>query len=100
RDAEVEILPEAAGLHVGLEIAVGRRDEAHVDGPRLVAADAPYCLLFEHPQELHLRRRRQLADLVEEHGAPGGRLEQPGARLARAGERAFLVPEQLALEQR
>ena len=40
-----------------------------------------------------------LADLVEEHGPPGGRLEQAGLGLVGAGERALLVAEQLALEQ-
>ena len=40
-----------------------------------------------------------LADLVEEHGAAVGRLEQPALLLPRVGERAAFVPEQLALEQ-
>ena len=43
---------------------------------------------------------RQLADLVEEHRAAVGRLEQAGLAPDRAGEGAALVAEQLALEQR
>ena len=47
-----------------------------------------------------LRRRAELADLVEEQRAAAGGLEIPGLALVGAGERAALVPEQLALEER
>ena len=56
--------------------------------------------LLQHPQELHLRAERNLADLVEEDGSPVGQLEAPLLAPDRAGERAALVAEQLALEQR
>ena len=46
-----EILAEAAGLHLGGEIAVGRGDEAHVDG-----LGAPADLL-------HLARLQRAQDL-------------------------------------
>ena len=49
---------------------------------------------------LTCERQRQLADLVEEHRAAVGRLEQARLGLHGAGEGALLVPEQLALEQR
>ena len=45
-------------------------------------------------------RRRDLADLVEEQRPRVGELEAPEPPLGRAGERALLVAEQLALEQR
>ena len=45
------------------------------------------------------RAGRHLADLVEEHGAAVGGLEQAPLLLTRVGERAALVAEQLALEQ-
>ena len=64
------------------------------------AADAPKRLLFEHAQQLRLQRRRHLADFVEEHGALVGLLEQAALLLARVGERAALVAEQLRFEQR
>ena len=51
------------------------------------------------PEQLRLRRRRHLADLVEEDGAAVRRLEQAGLGRLGAGERAALVAEQLALEQ-
>src|SRR5439155_16171970 len=64
------------------------------------AADAQHLALVEHAQQLRLRRREQLADLVEEHDAALGDLEEAGLGRDRAGERAALVAEQLALEQR
>ena len=65
-----------------------------------VAADAARSALLEHAQQLRLHRRRQLADLVEEERAAVRRLEAADAPLARAGEGAALVAEELALEQR
>ena len=63
------------------------------------AADARELPLLEHAQELDLRRRRDLADLVEEEVPAVGQLEPAEPALRRAGERALLVAEQLALEQ-
>src|SRR5690606_23175923 len=55
--------------------------------------------LLERAQELRLQIEGQLPDLVEEDRSPLRRLERADAALARAGERAALVPEELALEQ-
>jgi len=60
-----EVEPEPAGLDHRLEVAVGRRDHADVDVDLLVAADPRDLLGLEHAQECGLRRRRELADLVE-----------------------------------
>ena len=65
----------------------------------VAAADAPERLLLEEAQQLGLQRQRHLADLVEEHRAAVGLLEQADLALARVGEGAALVAEQLALEQ-
>ena len=56
--------------------------------------------LLQHAQQLHLRRRRHLADLVEEERAAIGQLEAALPPIGGAGERALLVAEDLALEQR
>ena len=99
-EAVVEVLAEAALLHLGGEVAVRRGDDAHVDRDGLVAADALERPLLEHAEELHLHGRRDLADLVEEERAAVGLLEAADAPLVRAGERALLVAEELALEER
>ena len=46
-----------------------------------------------------MRGERQLANLVQEQGAPGSRLERPLSEHVRAGEGAALVPEQLVFDQ-
>ena len=82
------------------EIAVRRGDEANVDLDRRHGTDARDLTDLDRAQQLRLQRRRQLADLVEKHGAAVGCLEQTGLGPDRAGERALLVAEQLALEER
>ena len=67
---------------------------------RARAADALELALLQDAQQLRLHLQRQLADLVEEQRAAVGQLEAAGSGRDRAGERAPLVPEQLALEQR
>ncbi len=96
----VEIAAERAALDLRLEVAVGRRQHAHVELLLGDAADALDLALLQDAQELDLHRRAELADLVEEQRAAVGGGEQPGAIAHRAGERAAHVAEQLALEQR
>src|SRR5690606_24248571 len=79
---------------------VRRRDEPEVHGSRLEPAEALHPALFEHPKELRLRGERHLAHFVEEHGAALRRLEETWLRRDGARERAALVAEELALEQR
>ena len=79
-EAIVEVLTEAARLDLALEIAIGGRDDARRDRDGPVAADAHHLPLFEHAQQLGLRRQRQLADLVEEQRASCRRSRtRPGA---------------------
>ena len=63
------------------------------------AAEAPEGPLLKHAQKLRLRRRRERRDLVEVSRTVCGDVEQPALRRDRAGERAALVPEELALEE-
>ena len=55
-EAEVQILAEALAGDLGLEIAVGGRDEADVDRPRGAPADAHDLAALEHAQQLRLQR--------------------------------------------
>ena len=95
-----QILAEAAGPHVVLEPAVGRRDDPHVDLPRARAADHRDGLLLHEPQQPRLHVEGQLADLVEEHGAAVGHREPAGGPLLGAGECAALVAEELRVDER
>ena len=83
-----------------MQIAVRRRNHAHVDLRRPRRADRLELPLLEHAQQLHLHVERQLADLVEEDRPVVRELEPPRLALDRAGERALLVTEELALGER
>src|SRR4051812_4578272 len=96
----VEILAEPALPDLGGEVAVRGGDDAHVDRDRLVAAHALQIALLQHAQELRLDEGRDLADLVEKERAAMRLLEAAHASLVGAGERALLVAEHLALEER
>ena len=80
----VQVRAERPFGHVLAQRAVRRRDDAHVDRDRLRAADARDLALLEHAQELHLRGRRDLADLVEEERPRVGQLEAAEPALGRA----------------
>jgi hypothetical protein len=97
--AVVEVLAEAAGLHLHVEVAVGGRDDPHVHLHRVRAADRAHLVVLEHAQELGLETRAHVADLVEEERAAVGALEQAALGRDGSGEGAAHVAEQLALEQ-
>ena len=97
--AEIQVLAEFACRDQRLEVLVGRRYHPRLDLERLDAADPGELALLQHAQQLGLQLDRQVADFVEEDGAGVGHLEFAGAPLGRSGERAALMPEQLALEQ-
>ncbi len=94
-----QVFAELAGFRALQQIAIGRRDDAHVDLHRLAAADRLDLALLQRAQQLHLRRQRQLADLVEKQRAAAGFDELADVALGRAGERALLVTEQDRLDQ-
>src|SRR4051794_13516331 len=64
RDAIKEILAKISSRHARLEIFVGRRDETHVDLDFVRRSDSCEMLRLEKTKELHLRRKRKLAELV------------------------------------
>src|SRR5262249_10606708 len=63
-DAKIEIRAEASAANLGREIAIGRREDAHVDDLSFSPADAHHAPILEHAKELRLHVERQLADLV------------------------------------
>src|SRR5690606_19330686 len=93
REAIPEVLAERALRDHAVQVAMGRRDDAHVDVDRARAADARERALLQDAQEPDLCRERQLADLVEQESSAVRPLEPPLPCRDRAGERAALVPE-------
>ena len=99
REAEEQVFAEGPGRDRGLEVLVRRGDQAHVDVHEGRPAEPLEAPLLERAQHLRLQAQRQVADLVQEQGAPVRHLELADLAARRAGECAFLVPEQLGLEQ-
>src|SRR5690606_31732940 len=97
--AKEQIAAELAFAHELLEIAIGSADDAQVDLDLLRRTQSPDGPILQQLQQLRLQPQLDLADLVEEQRAAVGRLDQTDAALARIGERALLVTEQLRLEQ-
>src|SRR5206468_8049564 len=66
----------------------------------LIVTGVQTCALpiLEEAEELDLRRRRHVADLVQEQRPADGELELALLRRRRAREGALLVAEELALE--
>src|SRR5215204_1081343 len=96
----IQVFAQLAGADRVRRIDIRRRDDAHVHGLFLAPAETAEAALLEHAQQLHLGRRLHLGDFVEEQRSAMRQLEDPGAPIVRAGERAFLVAEDFALEQR
>src|SRR5262249_9313336 len=95
-----EIAPERSLLDHGPQLPAGGGDDPDIGVPRPRAAEPFELALLQHPQQLRLNLERQIADLVEEQRAAVGELEASDLAGVGAGERALVVAEQLALEQR
>src|SRR5437899_3467932 len=64
-EAIEEVLAEAPLGEQRRQVTVGRRDHAHVDGRGLRRAEPPDLAALERAEELDLKNRRHLRDLVE-----------------------------------
>ncbi len=95
-----EIFAEASRPHLLLEVPVGGGNDADIDPQIRRAADALERLLLEEPEHLRLQSGCHLADLVQKDRPAVGRLEKAALLSVRAGERAALMTEELAFEQR
>ncbi len=98
-EAVEEILAESAAADLVFQILVGGGDQAHIDLDVAGAAHPAEFALLQHAQQLDLHHRRQFADFIEKQGAAVGDLEEAGLLLDGAGEGAFFVAEEFALEQ-
>src|SRR5437870_10873110 len=99
-EAVVEVEAEAPRRHLGLERAVGGRDDARAHAAHAGGAHRLHLLVLEDAEQLRLHGRRRLADLVEEDGARARLVEEPAAVALGAGEGPAHVAAELALEER
>src|SRR5204863_6204010 len=86
-------------LHHPTEIAVGRGDDADIDMNRPSAAQTFELLLLEHSEQLDLQFQRNFPHLVEEDRSAVGQFKPADLGGNRAGECAFFMPKELALQQ-
>src|SRR6185369_9088224 len=86
RQSVEKVFAEPSFRHRAFEIAIGGRDETNVGLQRRRAADSLVPALLEHAQELRLRRRGELAYLVEKQRAACRKLEPTTLQLVRTGE--------------
>src|SRR6185295_16092024 len=97
RQTVEQIAPKPSGGHLRAQVPVGRRDDPDFDSLVLDRTDTLHLSVFDGAQQLRLERKRQLTDLVEKQGAAVRALEETRLGIRRAGERATLVTEELAL---
>ena len=65
RQAVIQIPAERPLLHHLFKVAVRSGDDTHIDGNGARIAHTLDDLAIQYPEELYLRRQRQLADFVE-----------------------------------
>ncbi len=90
--AVVQILAEPALLDQLLEISVGCRDDADVDGQRAFAERADFTGL-EKPQQLRLQIHTQFPNLVEEQRPAFGGSDESRIVAIGAGKRTTTIAE-------
>ncbi|OPZ58915.1 MAG: hypothetical protein BWY87_01241 [Deltaproteobacteria bacterium ADurb.Bin510] len=95
----VEVAPEMALLDALLEVAVGGRDDAHVDLDRTRGAQGLELLFLQHAQQLGLGHLGEFADFIQEDSAAVGLLEAAVTALLGPGEGALLVAEEFGFDQ-
>jgi hypothetical protein len=95
----IEVLTEAPGADLDLEIAVRGRQDADIRVEDPLAAHARELAVLQYVEKLRLKADRDLADLVEHERALRGQFELARLVAIRARERAPLMAEQLRLEQ-
>ena len=79
RQAEIQIFAEPAGRHLGLQIAVGGGQHAHVHVDRLARSDALEILFLQHAEQFGLQAQVDFGDFVEQDRAAVGRFEAADA---------------------
>ncbi len=94
-----EIETKRAALGVPSQIAQGGGHHAHLHGDLAAATHPPDAPGFQCAQQLGLQVHGQLANLVENQGAPGRLLEPARAARSRARESPAFVSEELTLGQ-
>src|SRR5262249_16718073 len=95
----IQVLAELAIPHGFFQVLVARRNQPDIDRDILAAAHLPDHSLLEDPEEFHLEVLGKSVYLVQKQRAPLSLFDQASPRFVSACKGAFLVAEQLGLEQ-
>jgi len=96
-----QVLSERALLDHVAQIAIGGRDDAHIDdAPASIGADLLQLTRLEKTQQQALHAKCHLAHFVQEDRSHVGRLELARLVAVRACEAALHVTKQFGFEQR
>jgi hypothetical protein len=94
-----EVSPETPSTHLGLQVAIRRRDNSSRHFTGMVTPNSLVHMVLKNSKQLGLQREAQFADLIQEQGSACSGLESPDARRYSAREGAALVSEELAFYQ-
>jgi hypothetical protein len=99
REPMEQVLAKPAGINLGRQRAICRRDDADVHRPAAGASDWQDLAFLEGPKEFDLGRLGKFADLVEEErpSVGLGKVTLPACRCP--CERPLFVSEQLRLDE-
>ena len=97
-DAVKQILSKLTVFDECGQIPMRGHQHAHIDAHRLFAAYALDFAFFKHAQEFGLHVQRHVANLVKKKRPVLCLLEFAHVPSRRAGERAFLMPEQFGFD--
>ncbi len=99
-DPVVKILAERAGRDHGREVAVGGGDKAKVHLARAGSPEPHDPFFFQHPEQLDLCVRRQIAYFVQKQRAPVRQFDLADLAVpVRSGKRARRVAEDFRFKQ-
>src|SRR5262245_52394688 len=94
-----EISAEFARLRKLFQVPIGCGYDPDVDGGLSGVADAEHAALLQHAQQLRLKRKLHLANLIQKQNPSVRCADQPLTVSLGAGERAAPVAEQLAFSE-
>src|SRR5487761_66292 len=95
----VQVLAKRALFQSGAQVAIRRYNQPHIHLQGFCSAQTLKLAFLQYAQQLHLNRRRHVADFVKKQRAFVGEFEFPGLAGGRAGERSLFVSEKLAFEK-
>src|SRR5262245_626854 len=98
-DAVPKILAKRTSRNHPGQIAMRGRHNPHIYADRLLPANPLDKPVLQHSQQSHLRRERQLTDLVKKERAAVSPLKPTLPCIGRARETALFVAEQLRIDQ-